>query len=240
MKKVRIWTPESDTDSRAVQCLAKKIVKLFNIEILITTASKSAYISAARTDDGLGKAVSFYLKQDDFVIFLLDYDGIQSHAARGMEPNSHINKITAVVNQAPEKTMLLYMCQELEAWLLIDCLGICCYFKNDKNEIIRDDQDWIKFAKRNQKGETDLIIEVERGGDNAKEYLMEFSHKIIKKINPQIKRKDVDQKEYKENMSDRVAEFILINQEVLKRNDSLKKFADLLCEIAQTTEEKPQ
>lgn len=238
MKKIRIWTPESDTDSRAVQCLAKKIVKFYSKEILITTATKSAYNTAARTDEGLRNAVNIYLKQDDFVIFLLDYDGIQSYNQRKNEPNSHINKITSVIKKLPDKTMLLYMCQELEAWLLIDCLGICCYFKN--SEVLRLDKDWIKFSQKYQSHRTDLIVEAERGGKNAKEYLVNFSRKIIKEINPKIKPKDINQKEYTENISDRVAEFIRINKETINRNNSLKEFADLLCTISQLPEEKSQ
>ena len=244
MAKVRIWTPESDTDSRVVQSLANKISRFHNIEISISISSKSAYNTAARIDGGLTKAVTTYLKQDDLVIFLLDHDGIQSQAQRKNESNSHVNKISEVVSQIPEKTMLLYMCQELEAWILVDCLGICCYFKRDNDEIIRQDKNWIKFAQKYQLGKTDLIVEAERGGKNAKEYLVNFSRKIIEKINPKLKPKDIDKNEYAENIADRVAEFININSETLNRNDSLKKFADCLREIAQTpdqtTKEKPQ
>jgi hypothetical protein len=239
MAKVRIWTPESDTDSKVVQTLANKISRFHNIDISISTATKSAYNTAARVDGGLHKAVTTYLKQDDLVIFLLDHDGIQSQSQRKNEVNSHINKISEVVRQIPN-AMLLYMCQELEAWLLIDCLGVCCYFKKDHDETIRQDSNWIKFAQKYQLGKTDLIVEVERGGKNAKEYLVNFSRKIITKINPKLKPKDIDKNEYAENIADRVAEFININTETLKRNDSLKKFADCLCEIAQTSEEKPQ
>ena len=244
MAKVRIWTPESDTDSRVVQSLANKISRFHNIEISISISSKSAYNTAARIDGGLIKAVTTYLKQDDLVIFLLDHDGIQSQAQRKKEANSHVNKISEVVSQIPEKTILLYMCQELEAWLLVDCLGICCYFKRDNDEIIRQDKNWIKFAQSHQSGKTDLIVEVERGGKNAKEYLVNFSREIIKRINPKLKPKDIDKNEYTENIADRVSEFININIETLNRNDSLKKFADCLREISQTpdklTKEKPQ
>jgi hypothetical protein len=232
MQKVRIWTPESDTDSRTVECLANKIIHFFGSDILIQTSSKNAYNRAASKANGLENAVNIYLKQDDFVIFLLDFDGTQSHAERIKQPNSHINKITEVTNKIPDKTKLLYMCQELEAWLLVDCLGICCFIKQDKNAIIRQDNEWIKFANKYQKGETDSIVEVEQGGNNAKEYLIKFSRKIIEKINPKLKQKDIDKKEYVENIADLVAEFIDINQETLNRNKSLNEFADLLYTIA--------
>lgn len=238
MAKVRIWTPESDTDSRVVQSLANRISRFHNIDVSISIASKSAYNTAARIDGGLHKAVTTYLKQDDLVIFLLDRDGVQSQAQRKNEANSHINKISEVVSQIPEQTILLYMCQEIEAWLLIDCLGICCYFKKDNDGTIRQDTNWIKFAQKYQLGKTDLIVEVERGGKNAKEYLVNYSRKIVTRINPKLKPKDIDKNEYAENIADRVAEFIIINTETLRRNDSIKKFADCLCEIAQTTKEK--
>jgi hypothetical protein len=114
------------------------------------------------------------------------------------------------------------------------------YFKNQRtvSETIRQDPNWIKFAQKYQLGKTDLIVEVERGGKNAKEYLVNYSRKIIMRINPKLKPKDIDKNEYAENIADRVAEFININNETLKRNDSLKNFADCLREIAQTTEEK--
>ncbi|GBO55222.1 hypothetical protein APA_3272 [Pseudanabaena sp. lw0831] len=238
MRKIRIWTPESDTDSRTVECLAHKIINFCGADIAILTSSKSAYNQAASKPDGLEKAVNIYLKQDDFVVFLLDFDGIQSHAERIKQPNSHINKITEVTNKLPDKTKLLYMCQELEAWLLIDCLGICCYFKQDKNEIIRQDNEWIKFANKYQKGETDSIVEVEQGGKNAKEYLVKFSRKIIEKINPKLKPKDIDKKEYVENIANLVAEFIHINQATLKRNNSLNEFATLLSTISPINNEE--
>ncbi len=149
MKTVRIWTPESNTDSKFAKIIADKIIRFYQEEDLkrevpkldnvsVITLGKSSYNEVVRKDDGLLKAVTSHLKQCDFVIFLLDFDGIQSHAQRRNEPNSHINKIELVTNRIPEKTKLLYMKQELEAWLLIDCLGICCYFKNAD---IREDRD---------------------------------------------------------------------------------------------------
>ena len=243
MKTVRIWTPESNTDSKFAKIIADKIIKFYQEEDLklevpkldhlsVIRLGKSNYNEVVRKDDGLLKAVTSHLRQCDFVIFLLDFDGIKSHSQRINEPNSHINKIESVTNRIPEKTKLLYMKQELEAWLLIDCLGICCYFKND--QLIRENSDWIKFSRNSQSGKTDLIVEAEIGGKNAKEHLVNFSRKVIKKINPDAKSKDIDKKEYTENTSDRVAEFIHIDQETIRRNDSLQDFAKKLCEIAQS------
>ena len=103
----------------------------------------------------LDKAVNIYLQTSDLVIFLIDYDGIQSNFERRGEPNSLANRITKVVNSI-DNAILIYIRQELESWLLVDCLGICCYFNNKKDENTRYKKDWIDFAKRNQHGSTDL------------------------------------------------------------------------------------
>ena len=123
----------------------------------------------------------------------------------------------------------------MEAWLLIDCLGICCYFKNDKT--IRQDKTWIKFAQKSQCGETSLIVESERGGKNAKEYLRNFSRRIISKINSNLKPRDIDKKEYTEGMADSIAEFINVNEQTINHNESLRQFADHLDAIAKVPEE---
>lgn len=238
MKKVRIWTPESETDSKVVKNIANKIIRFYAHEenLIVTSAGKNTYNGVAQKQDGLLKAVTTYLKDDDWVIFLLDYDGTQSNFQRRNEVNSHINKITSVIQQLPEKTMLLYIYNEIESWLLVDCLGICCYFKNDIT--IRQDKNWIKFAQKFQCGETSFIVEPERGGKNAKEYLRRFSHKIISKINPNLKPKDIDKKEYTEVMADSIAEFISINEQTINHNESLKQFADHLDAIAKVPEEE--
>ena len=170
------------------------------------------------------------------VVFLLDFDGIQSNAQRKKEPNSHINKITAVINKIPNKVKLLYIHKEIEAWLLVDCLGICCYFKND--EAIRQNKEWIRFAKNHQLGKTDLITEAERGGSNAKEHLVKFSRQIIKKIKPKLTKQGIAREEYTEDMSKLVIQFVHINQETINRNDSLKEFADLLYKIAKKSKKR--
>ena len=93
MKTVRIWTPESNTDSNFAKIIADKIIKFYKEEDLklkepkledvsVIVLGKSNYNDVFRKDDGLFKAVTDLLKQCDFVIFLLDFDGIQSHAQR--------------------------------------------------------------------------------------------------------------------------------------------------------------
>ncbi len=225
MTNILIWAPESDFDSKTVCCIAKKIVKYYDSNITVLNSDKVAFNQAIKKTggDGLKKAVNIYLKNSELVIFLLDADGVQSQAQRLQEPNSLINRINRVVEQSQGKCLLILIRQELEAWLLVDCLGICCYFT--KNLRTRNDPKWKKFAEKYQKGQTDLIIEAESGGKNAKEYLVNFSKDIVKKINPQLKDRDFKKQQYSENDSDKVAEKLEITDRTIARNNSLSEFA---------------
>ena len=161
MSSIRIWTPESDFDSKTVCCIAKKIVAHYDSNITVLESSKEAFNQALRKqgDGGLKKAVDTYLKSSELVIFLLDADGVQSQAQRLKEPNSLINRIDRVVKQSQDRCFLTLISQELEAWLLVDCLGICCYYT--KSSETRNDKSWEKFAKKYQKGQTELITEAQ-------------------------------------------------------------------------------
>jgi hypothetical protein len=229
MHSIRIWTPESDYDSKAVRCIAEKIIAFYGSDIEIKEASKEAYNKAVQKKK-LDKAVNIYLQTSDLVIFLIDYDGIQSNFKRRGEPNSLANRITKVVNSI-DNAILIYIRQELEAWLLVDYLGICCYFNNKKDENTRYKQDWINFANKNQHGSTDLIVEAVSGGKGAGEYLEKIlSDKINCKINPDLKqkRKNLKNERYDKSNSPEVAKYIEINQRTLARNESLKVFSEYL------------
>ena len=69
-----------------------------------------------------------------------------------------------------------------------------------------------------QKGDTEKIVEPESGGKGAKEYLEEFSEQILLKLNPNMRRKNVENERYREAMSPKVAEHVVIDRETLKRN----------------------
>lgn len=223
MDSIRIWAPESDTDSRAVRCIAEKIVSYYGSNFKILEGTKEAFNQASRHPNGLIQAVNIYLKNSCLVIFLLDADGVQSQAKRKGEPNSLINKVSQVVEQAQGKAVLVLIQQEIEAWLLVDYLGICCFFTKDAKA--RENLKWIKFSKKHQVGKTNLIIEAEVGGKNAKEHLVELSKKILKVANPQLKPNDIRKNQYSEQIADQVAKCIEITQETLTRNDSLFEFS---------------
>lgn len=232
MPRIHIWTPESDYDRDAVCCIARKILDYYDYDLEIYFVGKSTWNNVGKEPGGFKKAVDIYLKKDDLVIFLIDSDGIQSQAQRRKESNSLFNQILQVVQTSEGKAKLILMVQELEAWLLIDCLGICCYFaENPKN---RDNPDWINFAKRQQPGKTNLIAESESGGKGAKEFLEELSKAILTKKNPNLKNKPNNLKamKYDEKQSPAIAKYIEINHQTIQRNDSLKEFAQCLQQLA--------
>ncbi|MEA5468384.1 hypothetical protein [Spirulina sp. 06S082] len=225
MPNILIWTPESDFDSKAVCCIAEKIVKYYGVNITISESTKKAFERAIHSNkgEGLEKMVNIYLTSNDCIIFLLDSDGVQSQAQRRKEPNSLINRIKRVVSRFPDRVHLILIKQELEAWLLVDVLGICCYFT--KNENTRKKEDWVKLSKKYQTGDTQAIAEAESGGRGAKEYLVNVSRQILKKINPKLKDRDAQKRQYTESMSPKIARYMEIDKETLSRNESLQEFA---------------
>ncbi|MGK7930862.1 MAG: hypothetical protein AB4041_05445 [Microcystaceae cyanobacterium] len=228
MLNIRIWTPESDFDSKVVTQIAKKIKHFYQYDIGIFQGSKKAYHDSLKRENGLTKQVSIYLKSSDLIIFLIDSDGVQASEQRKKEPNSMINKITELVNQFPDRVKLILMKQELEAWLLVDCLGICCYYM--KNTEIRNNQDWIKFSSKYQKGNTKLITEAEQGGKGVKEYMIEFSEAILIKKNPNLKNKprNLKKEKYSEQYSPEFIDYLEFNDTTIRRNPSLQEFSDLI------------
>ncbi|MBK1986477.1 hypothetical protein A0J48_002760 [Sphaerospermopsis aphanizomenoides BCCUSP55] len=235
MPSVRLWVPESDYDRDAVYCIANKIVIFYGRnDIKITIGSKQGFNTAIhpKNKDGLKKAVNSYLKNDDLVIFLLDSDGRQSQSQRRNEKNSLFNRIEEVVNSFEGRVKFFPMVQELEAWLLVDCLGICCYFT--KNADNRKNKEWIRFANSKQRGQTDLIAEAEAGGNGAKECLTELSNQILIKSNPHLKDKlkNLEERKYQESQSFKIAEYIEINHQTLNKNQSLLEFSQCLQQLA--------
>ena len=242
MPNIRIWTLESDIDAKVVKCLANKLVthlQLGNISIQAVgpQAVPKRNQRSASSSDTLRMAVQNYLKQDDCVIFVIDNDGPRSIHQRRQEPNSLINQITRIVRDRrfTGKVFLAQAVQELEAWLLIDCLGIFCYFASKVSqyrENCRDrvsaNQSFMRLISSYQKGDTEKIVEAEIGGRGAKEYLIELSEKILLALNPNKAPRNITREQYRENMSPEVAEHVLIDRHTLRCNNSLRKLGNLL------------
>ncbi len=243
MRKIRIWTLESDYDAEAVKSLAEKIVSHLKLnDIFIHTSGKSAIPKRTRQEpknpsENLKRAVRNYLKDDDCVIFVIDTDGSISSSKRQKEPNSFINQVKKVLNdqEFSGKVHMAEAVNEIEAWLLIDCEGIFCYFARKRypdncKEKIKQDKKFSNLIKRYQKGNTELIEEAEMGAKGPKEYLEKYSENILIALNPKMKGKNKNLKteRYRESLSPEIAKYIEVNNTTVKRNASLKHLGTLI------------
>ncbi len=230
MTTVRIWTLESENDARAVRSLAEKLLSHLRLSnISIRTAWKRP-----TNRDALMKKTQHYLMQDDCVIFVIDRDGPMSAYQRHKEPNSLINQIKWVHKEISitDKVFFAPAVEELEAWLLIDCLGIFCYFANKHGqykeicrENVTDNQSFQQLVKRYQKINTEKIVDTRTGNSGAKKLLTEFSEKILIRLNPNIK---AEATRYRPAMSPKIAEHVVVNAQTLQRNKSLRHIGEVL------------
>lgn len=242
MRKVRVWALESDFDAEAVNCMANKLVKYFSLDsISIQSAGKSAIAAAssarASSGDSLRTAVQNYLMEDACVIFVIDSDGPMSRHQRALEPNSLFNQIQRVLedDRLRGRVFLSMAVQEVESWVLVDCLGIFCYFASDRKRFrtecrrkVTQNRPLMRIVTRNQKGDTENIVEAEIGGKGPKEYLKEYSEEILLGLNPSMPRKNVEESKYKEKLLPGIAKFVVIDGQTLNRNRSLRKLGSLL------------
>ena len=159
---------------------------------------------------------------------------------RQQEPNSLINQVSHVLKDRlfKGKVFLVRAVQELEAWLLIDCLGVFCSFarkvtqyNSNTRDRILSNSTFVRLIRKFQKGDTQTIVESVIGGNGAKEYLVRFSTKILQSINPNIPLRNLNRGRYRENMSPVLAEHVHIDHITLGRNDSLRELGSLLAEI---------
>lgn len=241
LPSVRIWTPESDYDAKAVLFLSEKLVAHFDIKISIKVKGKPDRQVAKKGSSGLKDAIKNYLQEDNCVIFVIDHDGPQAQANRRQEPNSLINQIEEVVKlkEFQGRVHLVEAVNELEAWLLIDCTGIFCYFAQNHHTLpktckqnlcskecrhkITQHKEFGRLITKYTKGDTASIEEPEQGSDKGvKEYLIKFSEEIFQVLHPMKHKVDKNSK-YKEALAPKIAEYIEINDETLKRSTSLTK-----------------
>ncbi len=244
MSSVRIWALKSDYDAKTVECLANKLVTHLQLgNVFIRAVGKRAIPKRPKGSAAnvLLRAVQNYLKpeQDDCVIFVLDTDGPMASHQRRQEPNSLINQVERVVADSnfAGKVYLAWAVTELEAWLLIDCLGIFCYFANKRKppkdncrEKVTANRPFSSLIRKYQRGNTELIVEAEMGGKGVKEYLIKFSEEILLALNPSLPQKNVSRERYREASSPDVAKHIVINHETLRRNHSLEYLGNLLAQ----------
>ena len=242
MKTIRIWTLESDNDAKTVECLANKLVKHLQLGgLCIKSTGKKALPKRTRKgaalNNALKRATEIFLKEDSCVIFVIDSDGPISTHQRRQESNSLINQINRIVtdNKLDDKVFFVPAVHEIEAWLLIDCLGIFCHFasrraqyREDCRGRVSENKTLARLIRNKQKGDTEKIVEPESGGNGAKEYLEDFTEEILLKLNPEMPQRNVKSERYREAMSPKMAEHVVVDGETLKRNNSLYYLGELL------------
>ena len=245
MLKVRIWALESNHDAETVKCLAHKLVTYHKLEgVSIQSSGKSAIPKPRGNDssssDRLKKAVQNYLREDACVIFVIDSDSPMSRHQRRLESNSLINHVYKVLGDRRLKgrVFLTQAVHELESWLLVDCLGIFCHFANQRRQFrnecrekVSQDKTLMRIVRKNQKGDTQQIVEAEIGGKGPKEYLVRFSEDILLGLNSNMRQRNVRAKRYKENMAPAIAKHVVINRSTLSCNSSLQELGNLLGKI---------
>ena len=245
MPTIRIWALESDNDAKAVRCLANNLVTYLQLgRVSIQTVEGKRFLKNRRIsgslDDKLKKAVQNFVNQDDYVIFVIDSDSPMSLHQRRQESNSLINQIERIVGDPSfaGKVFFAPAIQELEAWLLIDCLGIFCYFasrraqyRNNCRDKVLANQAFVRFLRRYQRGNTEHIVETEIGGNGPKEYLEDFSEQVLRALNPNIPQKNINRDRYHERMSPELAKYLVIDRETLRRNNSLRELGNILAQF---------
>ena len=245
MPTIRIWALESDNDAKAVRCLANKLVAYLQLgRVSIQTVEGKKFLKNRRIpgslDDKLKKAVQNFVNQDEYVIFVIDTDSPMSLHQRRQEPNSYINQIERIVRDRSfaGKVFFVPAVYELEAWLLIDCLGIFCYFASKRSQYkdncrdkVSNNSSFARLVKRYQTRNTEKIVETEIGGEGPKEYLEKFSERILRGINPNMPQKNIRDDRYHEKMSPGIAEHVVIDRQTLAYNNSLNELGNVLSQF---------
>ncbi len=242
MPSIRIWTLESDYDAKAVKSLAGKLVAHLGLPNLTIHASGKGAVPRPKKSDKsssitLSRAVRNYLKQDDCVIFVIDSDSPMSSEMRKLQQDSLLNQIERIKGDSglAGKVFFAPAIQEVESWLLIDCLGIFCYFASKRprfrencREKVSTNQPFSRMVTRHQKGDTQNIVEAQVGGRGAKEFLIDFSEQILLGLNPNLSHRNIRRERYREKMSPDIARLVVVDRETLRRNNSLRQLGDLL------------
>ena len=245
MKTIRIWTLESDNDAEVVGCLAAKLATHLQIgNLSIQASGKRALLRRAGRggplNERLKRATRNYLKEEACAIFVIDQDSPMALHQRLKEPHSLINQILAIINEPSltRKAFLALAVQELEAWLLIDCLGILYYFTSETEALTENERDktstnplFAQLVDDFQEDNTEDIVEEEIGGSGPKEYLIRYSEAILRKLNPNIRQIDIYRRRYRSAMSPAMANHVEINEETLSRNNSLSYLGEVLAQF---------
>ena len=88
-----------------------------------------------------------------------------------------------------------------------------------------------RLVRKHQRGDTEKIVEAVAGGRGAKEYLIDFSEQILLGLNPNMPQKNIKRERYREAMAPEIAEHLVINQQTLERNASLRRLGNYLARV---------
>ncbi len=245
MASVRIWTLESDYDAKAVRSLAEKLAIHLQLDQLsIQVSGKGALPKPKKRGppphEILSRAVQNFLKQDDCVIFVIDSDGPMSKNQRRQQPNSLFNQIMQIVNDSSIDGRVYFApaVHELESWLLIDCLGLSCCFAGKRSRYRENCRQKLsshpslsRLIRNKQPGDTENIVEAVEGGRGPKEYLIDFSEHVLLGLNPNMPQRNIKRERYREAMAPEIADHLVINQQTLGRNASLRKLGNYLARV---------
>ena len=235
MTEIAIYT-ESSNDDKTIECLANKLAKFKQAKpVVIHQIPKGSYFN--KNPD---KVISAWLKEVDCIIFLTDRDGPMANFERQKSSKSLISRIKPKIDD--KRVFHVEIVHEIEAWLLVDCLGIFCYYATTKNakvyknncrNTVSTNRPLKKWVDKKQKHDTEKIVEAIKGSRNAKEYLTEISKDILCKLNPNMRHRksSLNREKYQPSMSPKIAGFICINEETLGRNKSLGTFSEVIAKF---------
>ena len=145
MLSVRVWNLQSDCDAKAVRFLENEFLRFRQLEYLaIRTAGRSAlrkcHRKGALLRDGLRKVIQYYLKQDDYIIFVVD-----SNPQRQPASKSLVNQLEWIIEDGDfsDKVFFLPDLQESESTAPTQWQSIVASFRTEvKSDRKRFREEW--------------------------------------------------------------------------------------------------
>lgn len=196
MRSIRIWAVESEHDKDVAEILAKKIVRHYQCE--------NINIKTAGKNAYNSVAKRLRNKPDALKkaveIYLMQDD-----------------RVIFVLDSDSDASLTK---RRSEAFSMVNQIERVVESAGFSGRVCKS------FAVQELEADTEKIVEPISGGKGAKEYLVDFSRQILKKLNPNLKKADIRKNEYTESLASDVSEYIEINEETLRRNSSLRKFAE--------------
>jgi len=151
MISVRIWNLQSDSDAKSVRFLENELLRFRQLEYLaIRTAGRSALRKCHRKGvplrDSLRKVIQHYLKQDDYIIFVVDPDPQRQQASK-----SFVNQLREIVKDAnfSDKVFFLPDFQEPKSTIPTQWQNIVSHLRAEvESERKRFREEWDKTVAR--------------------------------------------------------------------------------------------